>query len=151
LDPVVIGIASPRKLNFMARHDLFTHPLFGRIIGSVGAFPVRRNSADLAALKEAIKRVNRGEALLIFPEGRRTDANEDVQPQAGIGFLVKKINAPVIPVFVKGTGEVLPRGAKRFKHGKVFVRFGKEITIERKSPHLDIAQQIMSSIRHLSS
>ncbi len=135
----------------MARHDLFTKPLFGRIISSVGAFPVRRNTADLSALKEAIKRVNRGEALLIFPEGRRTDTDEDVQPQAGIGFLVRKINAPVIPVFVKGTEEVLPRGAKRFKSGNVFVRIGKEITIDRKSPHLDIAQQIMSSIRHLSS
>src|SRR3989338_4704218 len=74
LDPVMVGIASPRKLNYMARHDLFLNPVFSRWLFSVGAFPVKRKTEDISALKEAIKRVKEGRGLLLFPEGERVES-----------------------------------------------------------------------------
>lgn len=171
LDPVALGAACPRRLNFMARDDLFNIPLFGRLIAAVGAFPVKREAGDLRALKEAMRRVKDDKALALFPEGRREFAAAGfalLAPRPGIGFLVAKLNVPVIPAFIKGTANALPRGAKFIRAGKIVVYFGqprffsgaerllnekgrdKEIYIERGTPYQDIAQRIIEDIRRLS-
>lgn len=151
LDPVVLAVACPRRLNFMARYDLFSNPLFSWLIRSVGAFPVRRNSADRQALKEAMRRVKNGGALLLFPEGSRRSAQEQSHDvEAGIGFLASKLNVPVIPALIKGTDKAMPKGAKFIKPEKVHVYFGKEICVERGMSYYDIAHLIMKNIRHLN-
>lgn len=153
LDPVVLGVACPRKLNFMARHDLFLNRFFGGLISRLGAFPVRRNTADRSALKEAIERLNRGGGLLLFPEGTRQSAgtgDKDSVPQAGIGFLAAKVDVPVIPAYIKGTQAALPKGARRIKPGRVSVSFGEKINFERRLPYHEIAQVIMANITQLS-
>lgn len=152
LDPIVLGIASPRQLNFMARDDLFYNPLFSWLISILGAFPVKRNSPDLSALKEAMQRIKNGNVLVLFPEGRRQINGVCVSeaPRAGIGFLAAKLRCPVIPAFVKGSGRALPKGAKFIRPTKICVYFGKQIYIERRLPYQDIAKRIMEDIRHLS-
>lgn len=152
LDPIAVGSSCPRKLNYMARHDLFINPLVSRLLFSVGAFPVRRNSADLSALKEAIRRVRAGRGLLLFPEGRRKDINSASfdKPQPGIGFLISKLGVPVIPAVVTGSEKAFPRGAKFIHPAKVHVYFGKQINIERGLPYQDIAEEVMRNIRHFS-
>lgn len=151
-DPIIVGSACQRKLNYMAKQDLFSNRFFSWLLYSVGAFPVKRNSADLSALKGAIGRVKGGKGLLLFPEGRRKDINSSSfdKPQPGIGFLAAKLGVPVIPVFVKGSDKAFPRGAKFIRPTKVHVYFGKQIKIERGLPYQDIAEEIMKSIRHLS-
>lgn len=151
LDPVILGVVCPRKLNFMAKEELFHNPFFSWLISQLGAFPIKRNRADISALKQALKRVNSGNALVIFPEGSRNYSPATSQPQAGIGFLASKINAPVIPVFIRGTETALPKGAKSIRRTKVSVYFGKQIPVERRMSYQEIAQQIMDSIRHLSN
>lgn len=150
LDPVILGAACPRRLNFMARDDLFTSRWFGGFISCLNAFPVKRNNADIGALKEAIRRVKAGGALVLFPEGSRSSGDGLLEPQPGIGFIAAKLNAPVVPAFIRGSGEAWPRGAKAIQPKKISVYFGKQISIERRMPYQDIAQQIMKSIRHLS-
>jgi len=152
LDPVVLGVACPRRLNFMARHDLFFNPFFSRLISALGAFPVRRGYADRFALREAMKRLNRREALVLFPEGARQAAsgNNDAIPQAGIGFLASKLNVPVIPAYIEGTQYALPKGARRIRPARVSVSFGEKIDIERRLPYHELAQAIMANIRQLS-
>lgn len=151
LDPVAIGVASPRKLNYMARHDLFSSPFISWLLFQYHVFPVQRNTADLSALKEAMKRVRAGKGLLLFPEGRRQEAGAaPVEPQAGIGFLAAKLDVPVIPVYVSGTEKAFPRGTKFMRPHKICVYFGRQISIERSLPYQDIARQIMAHIRHLS-
>lgn len=147
LDPVILGVVCPRKLNFMAKEELFHNPFFGWLLYQLGAFPIKRNRADISALKQALKRVNSGKALVVFPEGSRNHS----QPQAGIGFLASKINAPVIPVFIRGTQEALPRGAMSIRRTRISVYFGKQIFVERSLSYQEIAQRIMEDIRHLSS
>src|SRR3989338_6346732 len=86
LDPVMVGVACPRKLNYMARHDLFSNHFFSFWLYNVGAFPVRRKTADISALKEAIKRLNDGEGLILFPEGGRVEnITSNKRPLAGVG------------------------------------------------------------------
>lgn len=152
LDPVTLGVACPRKLNFMARHDLFDIPIFSKLLTTLGAFPIKRNTADLSALKEALKRLKNGEVVVLFPEGsRRFDGISD-EPQPGIGFLSTKADVPVIPSFIKGTDLALPKGAKMIRPKKICVYFGQEIHIERRQPnnYQDIAMQIMHCVRHLT-
>ncbi len=150
LDPVVLGVACPRKLNFMAKEELFRNPFFSWFFYQLGAFPIKRNRADISAVREAMKRVNSGNALLIFPEGSRNSSPATSQTQAGIGFLAAKINAPVIPVFIRGTEKALPKGAKSIKRTKVSVYFGRQISVERRTSYPEIAQQIMNNIMELS-
>jgi 1-acyl-sn-glycerol-3-phosphate acyltransferase len=150
LDPIAVGVASPRKLSYMARSDLFKDRLFGWLLTNINVFPVERESADLSALKEAMKRVKRGNGLLLFPEGTRQTENFLTRAYAGIGFLAVKLDVPVVPVFVKGTLQAWPKHAKSIKRSKISVYFGSQIPIERRMPYQDIAQDILSHIRHLS-
>jgi 1-acyl-sn-glycerol-3-phosphate acyltransferase len=149
LDPVVLAVACPRRLNFMARDDLFCNPLFAWFLSRVGAFPVKRNSADPSAIKEAMRRLKHAEPLLLFPEGSRSFEGMPLEPQPGIGFLGAKLNVPVIPVFIRGTDKALPRGARLIRPHRISVYFGKQIFIERRMPYQDIARRIMQEIRHL--
>jgi len=150
LDPIAVGVACPRKLNFMAKEELFRKPLFSKYLFSIKVFPVKRASADLSAIKEAMRRVRRGEGLVLFPEGSRRFDTASKEPYAGIGFLAAKLNVPVIPAFVRGTDEALPAEAKFIRLTNVSVCFGKQISIERRMPYQDIASHIMDNIRHLS-
>lgn len=150
LDPLALGVASPRRLSFMAQHDLFFNPLFSWLISNLGAFAVRKDAPGLAAFKEAMRRINRGAALVIFPEGRRVPKGENAEPEAGIGFLAQKLNVPVIPAFIRGTEAALPKGARFIRPTEVTVHFGKQIPVERRAPYEETAQQIMREIRRLS-
>lgn len=150
LDPVVVGCHCPRKLNYMARHDLFDIPLLGFILSHVDAFPVKRGSADLGAIRKALRRVEQGGGLLVFPEGRRVPGGLQEEPEPGIGFLISKLNVPVVPVYVKGTDKALPKHSKVIRFSTVSVRFGKQITFERGLPYQDIARSVMEHIRRLS-
>lgn len=171
LDPIVLGAVCRRKLNFMAKEELFGIPLFSRLILAVGAFPLKRNAVDLSALKEAMRRLENGGALVVFPEGRREFAYNSfafLEPQDGIGFLVAKLNMPVIPAFIQGSARALPRNAKFIRRAKICVYFGKPRSfsvneaphtkktgneqnhIERRMPYHDIAKKIMEDIRLLS-
>jgi len=134
----------------MAKEELFRGTLIFSFLSRVGAFPVKRDSADLCALKEAMNRVKKGGALVLFTEGSRRFDNGSAEPYPGIGFLVAKLNVPVIPAFIKGTQIALPKGAKFIKPTKISVHFGREILIERRMPYQDIAGFIMENIRHLS-
>ena len=151
LDPLALGAASGRNFNFMARDSLFKIPVFGSLIKAVDAFPVKRDSADKAALKEAMRRVKSGGALALFPEGsRQSNGSVLEQPQPGIGFLAAKLAVPVIPAFISGTEKALPRHAKFIRLARVSVSFGKQISIEGRMPYEDIAMRIMDDIRHLA-
>ncbi len=150
LDPIAIGVACPRKLNFMARHDLFHKPLLGWLISHLQAFPVKRASADLSALKEAMRRVKKGQALILFPEGTRARNGISSDPQPGIGFLAAKLEVPIIPAFIKGTYEGLPKGANFIRPVRISVSFGRQISVERGLPYQKIASDIMDNIRRLA-
>lgn len=151
LDPVVLGIACPRELYFMAKEELFKNKFFGWIIKNCNAFPVKRGRADLSAVKEAIDLVNHGRVLLIFPEGGRQQNGRLGDAEKGIGFLASKSESSIVPAFIRGTDKALPVGSKSIKRQKVYVSFGPQIQIERRMAYQDIGLKTMEAIRQLSN
>jgi len=149
LDPIVLGAACSRKLNFMAKQELFSNAFFSWFISNLGSFPVKRKAADLLALKEAMRRIKKGGGLLLFPEGTRRFDGVSCEPHGGVGFLAAKLDVPVVPAFIRGTDSALPKGAKFMRPGQISVYFGKQISVEKNSPYQDITRLVMANIRYL--
>jgi 1-acyl-sn-glycerol-3-phosphate acyltransferase len=124
LDPPFIGGASPRQLSFLAKAELFDIPLFGWFIRAVNARPVRREGSDARALKTALRVLEEGKALLVFPEGTRGPEGRLREAKSGAGMLAVLSGAAVVPVFITGSGDALPRGAVLPRPRKAIVRFG---------------------------
>ncbi|MFA5865163.1 MAG: lysophospholipid acyltransferase family protein [Phycisphaerae bacterium] len=111
LDPVVVGYCLNREVDYMARDTLFKNPVFGKIIRSVNAFPVKRGEADLTAIKETLRRLRDQRVMLLFPEGTRTPDGLIREFKPGFALLARKANAPIIPVVVDGAFEAWPRSS----------------------------------------
>jgi len=128
LDPPATGCAMPhRRLRFMAKEELFKG-IFGKIIASLGAFPVHRGEGDTEAIRKSIDMLNQGEALLVHPEGTRGDGVHMLPINKGIGMLAKRTGAPVVPVGIIGSNIVMPRGKKKRRRHPITVVFGKPFT-----------------------
>jgi 1-acyl-sn-glycerol-3-phosphate acyltransferase len=128
-DPAAVGCTSPRCLWFMAKEELFRVPVFGRLIRSVGAFPVDRAGADAGAVRRAIARLDSGGALLVFPEGRRGDGEALLPLQPGIAVLSRRPGVRVVPVGLAGTSTLLPKGSGRPRRSRVTVLYGPAIEV----------------------
>ncbi|MFC1514629.1 lysophospholipid acyltransferase family protein [Candidatus Omnitrophota bacterium] len=146
LDPAVLAAACPRRLNFLAKEELFRNPFFARLIYSLGAFPLKRSKVDISALKTALKRLKK-EVVLLFPEGTRDPKAK--KPQAGVGFLVNKSGLAVVPARLYDTDKVLGPGEKFLKPHKIKVVFGKPLRFDKKKKPLEVAQEIIKAINTL--
>jgi len=149
LDPFLVGSFSGHMPNFVAKQSLFKNKFIGFALGSWGAFPVKRKSADLGALKESLKRLKKGMPLVVFPEGTRA-AKSKRKAQPGVGFIAAKSKAPVFPVYVTGSDKTLPAGAKFFKRHPVTITYGKKIDFDPSQDYSDIASHILENIYHLA-
>ena len=109
LDPLLVGIAAPRRLTFLARQNLFGNRLFGGLIRSLDTIGIDQEGLGRDGLVQSIDRLRRGQCLLVFPEGARTFDGAMRPLKPGITMLVKRIDAPVVPVGLVGTFAALPR------------------------------------------
>jgi 1-acyl-sn-glycerol-3-phosphate acyltransferase len=109
LDPLILGCASPRRpVHFMARESLFRNPVFGFLIRTIHAFPVKRGGADRQAWRAFEQMVKDGKLVSFFPEGTRSDDGKLQPANAGSGMLIHRCRGAVIlPVRVRGTYKVL--------------------------------------------
>jgi len=155
LDPPAIGGAARRQIYFLAKAELFRIPLFGRLIRAVHARPVRREGSDPRALRTATLLLEEGKALLIFPEGTRSLDGRLGEAKAGVGMLAVKSGAPVVPAYVSGTLEALPKGSAWPRRSQVSVRFGPAIHFKaqigagRKERYREAAEEMMRGIAQL--
>jgi 1-acyl-sn-glycerol-3-phosphate acyltransferase len=127
-DPPVVAISTNRRLNFMAKSELFKPPIFGPLIRRIGAFPVHRGVADTEAVKHTLALLADGEAVLVFPEGGRGDGKTLGEANKGVTLLAMKSGAPVLPVGVAGSHKWLPQGAKFPRRVRLTVSFGEPFT-----------------------
>lgn len=102
LDPVFLGIILRRKIRFMAKEELFKYPLFSWLIRKLGAFPVKRGSADRKALRSAIDILKAGGIVGIFVEGTRVKKEGIGELRPGAYFLAKMGEAPVVLAAIRG-------------------------------------------------
>ncbi len=150
LDPVLLGAGLPRHLSFMARDTLFLNPLFGPLIRAVHAFPVRRDGVGKEGLREAVRRLKAGEAVVVFPEGTRSPDGEIGEIREGAGLLARLADVPVVPAAVEGTFRVWPKGRAYPLPAPIRVAYGKAIPAERFRSDPDGARaELQHAIRSL--
>ncbi|HLX88996.1 MAG TPA: lysophospholipid acyltransferase family protein [Acidimicrobiales bacterium] len=124
IDFLVAAYVTRRKLYYMAKDDLWRSARFGRFLESVGAFPVNRAGTDRLALERAQAVLERGDALILFPEGTRRSGPVIEDLHEGAAFLSARTGAPIVPVGIGGTGEAMPKGSKFVRPVKVNVVVG---------------------------
>ncbi len=135
LDPPLVGSSLPREISFIARRSLFDNPLFGFVIRACHSIPVDRGEADIGAIRAALAALASGEGLLIFPEGTRSHDGEIMAPKAGAGLLACRSGVPVIPIRIRGTRDVLPRGSLLpVGSARVHLRFGSPMFAAEYDP-----------------
>lgn len=153
-DPPIVGASLPRKGWFMAKEELFK-PGIGWFISKIQAFPIKRGKGDLAALKKSLAILQRGEVLVIFPEGTRQTSGELGPPEIGVGMIALRSGAPVVPARITGTHALLPKGSPLPRVTPVTIRYGRPITLRHedgKPGHEDYAaaaREIMEAIARL--
>ena len=126
-DPPLAGICSRRGVYYLARKTLLKWPFFGPLFPAMNVIPVERDGNDMSALREVIKKVKEGNAVLLFPEGTRS-LDGDLQPaRAGIGLVIAKTGAPVLPRRIFGAYEAFPKNARRFQLSQISVVIGEPI------------------------
>jgi 1-acyl-sn-glycerol-3-phosphate acyltransferase len=124
-----IFAAVPQPIRFMAKASLFKIPIFGWSIGRAGFIPIDRKNRRTAvkSFDLAVKRIQRGNTIVIFPEEGRS-RNREMRPfQRGAFLLAIKSELPVVPMALDGTYDVFRVGAKRITPGKVTIKVGTPI------------------------
>ena len=101
VDIVHLAVALGPRTNFavMAKDSLFKNKLIGWFFGKMGAFPVNRGGSDLVAMKTALKALQDGKKLVIFPEGTRVEKQGEASAKGGVALLATRTGVPIVPVY----------------------------------------------------
>ena len=128
VDPPLVGAGLNRQVHYMARNTLFERFfLFAWLIRSLNAYPVDRGRGDIGAVRETLKRLKRGAAIVVFPEATRTRTGHIGSFKSGIFLIAAKAGVPVVPTVIEGAFESWPRTRKLPSPYRVFVAFGEAL------------------------
>jgi 1-acyl-sn-glycerol-3-phosphate acyltransferase len=145
LDPPLAGVTCDRAIYFLARRTLMEVPLLGWLLPKLNVIPVNQDGIDRSALKALIRVLKLGNAALVFPEGSRT-LDGDLQPaQPGLGLVIAKTLAPVVPMRIFGAHEALPRGGSGLHFVPITIAIGEPIfftAADVESPGKDLYQRL---------
>jgi 1-acyl-sn-glycerol-3-phosphate acyltransferase len=132
IDPWFLCLATHRRVRFMAKAELWRYPLVRWAMEGYGTFPVERGSGDTGAMSRAGALIAKGEILGMFPSGT---SKPGVAPpwHRGAARLALAYGAPLVPVRLVATRQVVPRGP-------VEVRVGEPIQVERQRPTIASAR-----------
>ena len=125
LDPFVIGIPMDRTIYCLAKVELYQNALLVWIFNSLGFIPLDRHSTDTAAMRIVLKVLKNGHPLGISPEGTRSPDGEMLPFTHGATKLALHAQAPILPVAVYGTRELMPPGTNGFKPGRAYIKIGE--------------------------
>ncbi|MFV0525958.1 MAG: lysophospholipid acyltransferase family protein [Acidimicrobiales bacterium] len=127
LDSPLIATFSHRRIRALGKESLFTTPVVGWVCAALGAIPVRRGHADRDAMGAARELLDAGETMIVFPEGGRGSGERVGELYDGAAWLAARTGAPIVPIGIAGTEEVLPEGARLPRRSKVVVVVGEPI------------------------
>jgi 1-acyl-sn-glycerol-3-phosphate acyltransferase len=156
LDPPLAGTTCDRAIYFLARRTLLDVPLLGRLLPKVNVIPVNQEGIDRSALKSLIRVLKAGNAALVFPEGSRT-IDGSLQPaEPGLGLIIAKTLAPVMPMRIYGAHEALPRSGGGLHFVPITIVIGEPIlfTVADLNPpgkdlYARLSQRVMDAIAAL--
>lgn len=130
LDPLLLGLATDRRLSSMARSSLYRFKPFGFVITALDAVPIDREGSAVAAMKVVIKRLQDGAAVIVFPEGTRTHDGRMGEIKSGFAILAKKARVPIAPVAIVGAYECWPRSRRLPRPGRIRLEFGRVLSVD---------------------
>lgn len=156
LDPVLVMLPVKRKIRFMAWDALFKVPVLGQLIRAFGSFPVDiRKGKGESAFREAVKVLDSGDALGIFPEGQRSEQGPMGELRTGVARLAIETGAAIVPVTIGGAYRAWPKWKLLPKPAKIIVRYHEPIQLHEpdrithrddKEFHQQVMQQVAESI-----
>jgi 1-acyl-sn-glycerol-3-phosphate acyltransferase len=133
LDPILVGLAFNRRLNYVARDTLFGFAPFRWLIYSLDAIPIDREGIGLGGLKESLRRLKGGEMLLIFPEGTRTRDGNVGELKPGFLALARRSKVPLLPAAVDGAFDSWPKWNMLPGVAVIHVRIAQPLSPEEMS------------------
>ena len=149
LDPPFAGIGCRRAIYFLARKTLLDVPLLGWILPKLNVVFVDQEGTDRSALKALIRILRENHGVLVFPEGSRTlDGN--LQPALpGVGFVIAKTLAPVVPMRIFGAHEALPRDGGRLRFCPITIVVGEPLLFtaaDLEGNHREVYQRLSQRV-----
>jgi 1-acyl-sn-glycerol-3-phosphate acyltransferase len=154
IDPAIIGAWTPRPAWFMAKAELFKGS-WAWLMRGYHAFPVVRHSPDRTALRRAFDLLKQGSAVVLFPEGHRSEDARLLRAEPGAGFIARRSGAPLVPIAITGSQNVLGRHQMVPRRAEVAMRFGEPFQLPERnrdgSPmdHQQSADYLMTKIAQL--
>jgi 1-acyl-sn-glycerol-3-phosphate acyltransferase len=151
IDPLLgsAAIYGTRRMWGVAKVELWKHPVAAYLMDCLYSIPVQRHTADRVMIRRVLELLAIGETVGIFPEGTRT-SDGCLQPaEPGLALLVQKSGAPVVPVAMMGTYEMLPRNNKKLRRVPLKVALGEPITFPADASREAILNGVMAAIADL--
>ncbi len=152
-DPPLAGNACDRAIYFLARRSLLQVPVLGWLLPKLNVIPVNQEGIDRSALKALIQVIRAGNGALVFPEGSRTFDGALQPGLPGIGLVIAKTQAPVVPMRIFGAHEALPRGRGRPRFRPITIVVGEPIHFSAadlagggKDAYARLSQHVMDEI-----
>lgn len=162
IDPPLVGSGVERQINFLARDNIFHVPILAAILRSWEVVPVDRDGGSGRGLKAILDRLSQDRAIILFPEGTRSRHGELNPARSGIGLVVIKSKAPVVPARVFGTYKAFDPHMIIPRPRKLMVKYGRPMLFEAlraeaetcskprlKEIYQEVADQIMAEIARL--
>ncbi len=155
-DPPLAGIGCRRPIYYLARKSLLDLPFLGFVLPKLNVIPVDQDGGDRSALKAIIRILRANECTLVFPEGSRTQDGKLQAPQPGIGFVIAKTLAPVVPMRIFGAHEALPRGGGKLRFCPITIVVGEplyfteaDVAGRGREVYQRLSQRVMDAIAEL--
>jgi 1-acyl-sn-glycerol-3-phosphate acyltransferase len=156
LDPPLAGITCDRAIYFLARRSLLDVPLLGWLLPKLNVIPVNQEGIDRSALKSLIRVIKNGNAALVFPEGSRSIDGSLQSAEPGMGLIIAKTLAPVVPMRIFGAHEALPRAGGGLHFVPITIVIGEpifftdaDLSPTAKDLYMRLSQRVMDAIAML--
>ncbi len=152
LDPPLAGTACNRAIYFLAKKSLMDVPVLGWLLPKLNVIPVNIEGADRTALKAVIRVLRAGDCALLFPEGTRTPDGNLQPPLPGLGLIIAKTLAPVVPMRIFGAFDAWPIHGKIHLFRRITVVVGEPLVFSdaELAPQRDLysglSQRVMDAI-----
>ena len=157
VDPPLAGICSKRAVYYLARRNLLEWPILGPLFPDMNVIPVERDGNDMSALREVIKKIREGNGVVLFPEGTRSRDGQLQPAPPGIGLVIAKTLAPVLPMRIFGAYEAFPRDSKLPRCRPITVVLGNPIHFTRediepltRDTYQKLSDRVMKAIAELT-
>jgi 1-acyl-sn-glycerol-3-phosphate acyltransferase len=156
MDAILLGSAAPRPLHFIVLQWMYDLLLMRWFYWGMGTIPVRLEGQDARGVKRALRLLESGRVLGIFPEGTRSVDGRVGEARPGAALVAALSGAPVVPAYIDGARQVLPLGGQFPMPAPVHVRFGPPLRFQGSGRRpgrealIDFARAMQDAIRRLA-